>query len=290
MESTRPTRTACSEAPDRRWEMVVGKPASRLQPHVCEYEGWSEWTSGPTLRKQFGGVGVPMIFLFEEGFRSTGNPAMPLEARNAFIAGINDTYALTDSGPRMDGVQINLSPLAAYRMFGVPMHELSGHTVELEDVLGDDARVLGERLRDASDGTGGWNECFDVLDEYFAQRLATGRVPSEGVAWAWHQLVRYDGQVEIRNLADEIGWSAKRLIAEFREQIGMPPKAIARALRFRKTLRLYEQDPSRTWSEIALRSGYYDQAHFIRDFRQFSGGTPTEYVQQRFPDGGGVRA
>jgi AraC-like DNA-binding protein len=238
------------------------------------------------LRKHFPGHGVPLIILFEDGFRTTADPRRPLEPRTAFTAGMHDTHALTDSYPTTSGVQVNLSPLAAYRMFGMPMHELSGYVPELSDVLGDEARVLAESVREAPD----WDARFAILDAFFERRLADGPPPSEAIAWAWGQLTRYDGQVEIRGLADEIGWSSKRLIAEFREHVGLPPKTAARVLRFRKAMRLHDEDPSRTWSEIALRSGYYDQAHFNRDFRQFAGATPTEYAQQRFADGGGCRA
>ena len=71
------------------------------------------------------------------------------------------------------------------------------------------------------------------------------------------------------------------------DEITLDPKLFARILRFQKAVSLVDHEPS--WAAIAQRSGYYDQAHLIRDFQQFSGDSPTEFLRRRLPDGGGVR-
>jgi AraC-like DNA-binding protein len=67
-------------------------------------------------------------------------------------------------------------------------------------------------------------------------------------------------------------------VARFREHIGLPPKTVARVLRFEQAVRLAEETEL-SWLEIALRCGYYDQAHLIRDFRAISGCTPGTFFQ-----------
>ena len=66
----------------------------------------------------------------------------------------------------------------------------------------------------------------------------------------------------------------------------MAPKLLARILRFQRAVGLMEQPLG--WAEIALACGYYDQAHLIRDFKQFAGSSPSEFARRRLPDGGGV--
>jgi AraC-like DNA-binding protein len=85
-----------------------------------------------------------------------------------------------------------------------------------------------------------------------------------------------DGAVPIGELAAELGWSRRHLAVRFREELGMAPKALARLLRFERAVkRLRAGDEL---ADLALDAGYYDQAHFNRDFRAFAGTTPTQYL------------
>ena len=79
-----------------------------------------------------------------------------------------------------------------------------------------------------------------------------------------------------------MGWSHKHLITRFRQQIGLTPKVAARLVRFDGVWRHLDQrasasGPSWSWSRVAAEAGYADQAHLIRDFRRFTGTTPTGF-------------
>jgi transcriptional regulator GlxA family with amidase domain len=106
--------------------------------------------------------------------------------------------------------------------------------------------------------------------------------------WAWRRLRASAGRASVGSLARELGWSHRRLIARFREQIGMPPKSVARVLRFERVSDLLRRPAAPSFAEIAQDCGYYDQSHLNRDFRDFAGTTPGAYVAARLPDGGGV--
>jgi AraC-like DNA-binding protein len=90
----------------------------------------------------------------------------------------------------------------------------------------------------------------------------------------------------VDTLAAELGCSRRYLVAGFREQVGVPPKTLARILRFHRAVGMMGSGPG--WAEIALSCGYYDQAHLIRDFNQFAGSSPSDFARRRLPDGGGV--
>jgi transcriptional regulator GlxA family with amidase domain len=70
----------------------------------------------------------------------------------------------------------------------------------------------------------------------------------------------------------------------------MPPKTLARVLRFERVSRLLREAPDPRLAEVAFDCGYYDQAHLNRDFREFAGTTPGEYLASRLPDGAGVKS
>ena len=82
----------------------------------------------------------------------------------------------------------------------------------------------------------------------------------------------------IGRLATEVGWSHKHLIARFRQQVGLAPKTAARLVRFRGVLRQVGSDRRLDWGLLAAEAGYADQAHLVREFRQFTGTTPTDFL------------
>ena len=121
-------------------------------------------------------------------------------------------------------------------------------------------------------------------------RAAGAPPPPTELSWAWGRLRASAGRTPIGGLATELGWSHRRLIARFRESIGLPPKALARVLRFERVAQLLQVADEPRLARVALECGYYDQAHLNRDFRQFAGITPTEYLARRLPSAGGVGA
>ena len=159
------------------------------------------------------------------------------------------------------------------------MNELSGQLTDLADVLGGAARRLAEQLREAP----GWRQRFALMDQFLLRRMACGPRPSPQVGWAWRRLVTTGGTVPIGQVADEVGWSHKHLIVQFRRQAGLRPKTAARLIRFDRVWRHVDQRRPLDWGQVAADTGYADQAHLIRDFRQFTGITPTGYQARHAP-------
>lgn len=128
-----------------------------------------------------------------------------------------------------------------------------------------------------------------LIDALLRRRLSIGQhVVSPAVARAWQRLSETSGRLKIGSLADELGFSRQVLVARFREQIGLPPKTMARILRFQRAMGLIESDQRLDFSAIAHECGYYDQAHLNREFLELAGTGPTEYVARRVPGGAGV--
>jgi AraC-like DNA-binding protein len=167
-----------------------------------------------------------------------------------------------------------LTPLGAYRLLGgVPMDALSGQLVDLTDVLGAGIRRLADQLRE----TPSQRQQFALLDAYLLRWAHDGPEPAPEVTWAWRRLIATGGKLPIRRLAAEVGWSHKHLITRFRRQVGLPPKTAARLVRFDAVWHHMGTQPPARWDQVAVECGYADQAHMIRDFRQFTGASPTEF-------------
>jgi AraC-like DNA-binding protein len=151
------------------------------------------------------------------------------------------------------------------------MAELANEVVDLEAVLGRPGRELRARMGEAAT----WETRFALLDAFLLRRLDDTPEPPSAVTWAWHALRRSAGRVPIRALAEELGCSHRHLIASFRREVGLPPKTVARIVRFERALELARRPGRPGWASIAQDTGYADQAHLIRDFRAFAGTTPT---------------
>ena len=195
----------------------------------------------------------------------------------AFVQGAHDRCTLVDGECARSYVEVGMAPLGAYRLLGRPVDELGDAVVDLQDVVGTSGRRLVEAIRDEPT----WRGRFAVLDRFLMNAAERGPEPSAEVAWAWRRIVDSRGATAIGPVAEEVGWSHKRLIARFARQVGLTPKKAARLVRFEHLLAHITTDRTTPWPVAAAEAGYADQAHMIRDFRAFTGVTPTEYVARR---------
>ena len=166
-------------------------------------------------------------------------------------------------------VQIRLSPLAAHPMLGLPLAELHGSVIALDDVWGRDTPRLRERLHHART----WQERFAVIDTELFSRLHAGRLVDPEVAWAWRQIVASRGQARVSDLAAQTGWSRQRMWSRFGSQIGATPKRAAMLVRFDHAIHRLVR--GHTPVRVAADGGYADQSHLHHDVRAFTGTTPT---------------
>ena len=266
------------------WELVRSAPDPRLASHVVDYCGYVESVSAPLRRRE---LPVPVLVLIIDFGPTLGiiDPRRPdvVQAHDAgFVAGIGDVYTITENLGVSRGVQINVTPLGACRLIGRPMGALTNEVAALGDVFGVEGALLAEELQELPT----WEARFGRLDRFVEARLARGPAIGKDVAWAYRRIADSGGAVAVGDLARELGISRKHLAARFHAQIGMAPKPLARLMRFDRVMQRLRSGRFDGWAEIAQACGYYDQPHFIREFREFSGGTPTEYLVRRLAMGG----
>lgn len=268
------------------WEYAIAKPHASLQPHVREYYGWIERMAQPVCRREVPTDEVPIIINFGTPFRlfDQADPSQWTEF-GSFTTGAYDSYVLVGSTGPSAGIQVNLSIFGARLILGRPLRDMKNRVVELEDLFGRAARLLTQELYDAPS----WDARFEILDRELARRILNTRAPSQAVSCAWSRLVSSGGRASIGGIVRAAGCSQKHLIAQFREEIGLSPKTLARVLRFGRAVQIIKEGGGRL-VEIAQDCGYYDQAHFSRDFRAFAGVTPTELIASQIPDRGGFSA
>lgn len=200
---------------------------------------------------------------------------------DAWIGGLGDRPTLVGFDGAYGAIDLKLRPLGAYTLTGLPLSELAGACVGLEEVFGSAGRRLVQRLRETTD----WQARFDLLERFLLTRMAAGPAPTPAVAWAWRRLCDTGGTVRIEALAAEIGCSRRYLSARMGAELGLPPKTLARLVRFHAVRERIARRPE-PWAAVAAAAGYADESHLHRDFRAFAGTTPGDFVARLLPTGG----
>lgn len=259
------------------WEAVLGQPDPRLRPYIAgTYNGWTERATTVICRREVAKIFVPLIINFGPrfGVLSPGNPSRAMERFDSFVAGLHDCAAITESDLSSHCIQANLTPVGAWRLLGVPMSSLANRVVEIDAILGPAIRRLREQLYDAT----AWERRFALLDAFFLERMAERPAADRHVLAAMARLEASHGLATIGDVAAEVDLSRRQLIGAFDRQIGLAPKVVARLIRFDRAINRL-QGGDRNLAGIALDCGYYDQPHFNREFRQFAGLAPTDFIR-----------
>ncbi len=194
-----------------------------------------------------------------------------------FVAGMETTCTEVERAAGVTCLDLKLTPLGAYTILGLPLSEVTDRTVGLGDLVGRAGDRLVEQVAAAPD----WRSRFDLVDAFLRDRADRGPEPAPAVVEACRRLTAMAGRVPIRELAAELGWSQKHLITTFKRQVGVPPKTLARIVRFQALLARLRPAERVSWAQLATEGGYYDQAHLHRDFREFAGTTPGDYLRAR---------
>jgi len=119
-------------------------------------------------------------------------------------------------------------------------------------------------------------DAIALIDKAFRVRHAEAAPTDPGVAWSLSQIMASGGTAVIGDHADKLGWSHRRLIARYRDTVGLPPKLVARIVRFERVTAHITTNPAIDWATAATACGYFDQAHLAREVRELAGITPTE--------------
>jgi AraC-like DNA-binding protein len=264
-------------------EAVVGRPNGPLRQYVREHHGYRQRGVEPARHLGLPSPFLTVIFTLDEPLEIARHPdpRQHPDTYPALIGGLHSSPALVVHDGAQSGIQLQVSPLAARPLFGVPAGELSSLDVQAEDVLGPLAAEVHQQVRDA----GNWPARFAVLDRVLGRALDADRdVPAE-VARAWALLLRTGGTMPIRDIARAVGWSERHLGTRFAREIGLRPKTAARVIRFDRARRVVQRNAGAGRPNIAgaaAECGYFDQAHLIRDWQQFTGLAPTEWIAHEF--------
>jgi AraC-like DNA-binding protein len=185
-------------------------------------------------------------------------------------------FAIDAYQPNNMGVQFKPGGAAAF--FGGCARDFENAHISLRDLWGSEADSLHLQLAEEPLAERKIASLFRAMVRHYREHA---RHPAIDLALAC--FARAPHRVSVKAVAKTAEVSPKKLIRLFAEEVGMTPKTYLRVSRFQRVLARVHAASSVDWMEEVYAQGYYDQPHFIREFREFSGFTPTEYFRLRGP-------
>jgi AraC-like DNA-binding protein len=219
----------------------------------------------------------------------------PQRLDHAWVAGLQTRYHLSEAIGERSFMVVRFTPLGAHLFLHLSMDSLTDRAIPLEQVDRRIASLVSDHVMAAR----GWEERFDAMERLIGSRVARYAVPPH-IEHAWNRLVTTWGQAPVGSLAAGARCSHRQLIRQFRTFVGLPPKKVAMLLRFNRSIDAVTRNgpansPHRPylegsappgadalgtrWAHIAAECGYFDQSHFIHEFRAFAGATPSEFLR-----------
>lgn len=186
------------------------------------------------------------------------------------IGGARSRFYVRDVSRPLCSVGAVLRPGAAEVLFGVHANELSEKHTPVEDLWGQRAASLREQLAERSTA----EERLDAFERMLVERLPLVRGLHPAVA---HALQQFHATTSVHEVVRQSGYSHRRFITLFSRAVGLTPKMYCRVVRFQHVLHRAGTAGLDSLIDAAMASGYSDQSHFNREFREFTGVTPTEY-------------
>ncbi len=198
----------------------------------------------------------------------------------AWVSGVRTKPITIPSGTGSRMLVIGFKRGKAHPFYRFPMNELSDIVAEADLVFGRNLCDLREQVLAAKSV----DQMFLLVERFLLQQAGDAVCIDASTKWIEYavlSIVRRPNLRWLHQLSDEIGYSQKHFIDLFRQHVGVTPKQYLKIMRFQKAMRALESSQMIPWSSLALESGYYDQAHFIHDFKHFSGFTPNEYMKRK---------
>lgn len=216
-----------------------------------------------------------VIALHERPLRVGSRDDTVATVGNAALCGAQSVPLLVDTQSQGRLIGVHFKPGGAFSFFSSPAAAMRDACLPLDDLWGAGARQLREQLIEAPSSAAR----FARLEQALLRRLEPAARRHAAVGLGLRALA--EPAIPVAAVTRASGLSPRRFGELFQREVGLAPKVYARLCRFQRVLRQLDAGGAYSWVETALTHGYFDQAHLIRDFRQFAGMTPTAYLAQR---------
>jgi AraC-like DNA-binding protein len=218
---------------------------------------------------------IEMAFILGDDIkRYTTEDEFILQPRAMVLGQITDPFFIEPTGA-VDTFAVRFYPFGFANFVNVPIKELANRETPLGDLFAEkEAAQLSEAIVKAGDV----QERIAAVEQFFRDKLTEQPTLDRIVKMTIDALIASKGKASIRTILKEDPSKRRQLERKFVDQIGLSPKQLGKVIRLQTALKLLLNSEGKNLTHIAYASDYYDQAHFIKDFREFTGINPKEFL------------
>jgi AraC-like DNA-binding protein len=217
---------------------------------------------------------VELVIHFNDPYQTTfSDNTSSIQHRSFVVAQMKSFIDIQPHG-KPGLIAVRFTAHGAYHFFGMPMKELANCEIDLHCIWKKLAAEIEERVALAPNNT----LRSRVIQRYLSMQLQKNGNVDKVVNYCLHEISNSKGQISMEELACKTGVSNRQLLRRFNNCVGLPPKEFAKITKFINALNYLRQFPEKNLTDAGYDCGYYDQAHFIHDFKGYSGLTPGEYL------------
>jgi len=190
-----------------------------------------------------------------------------------FIVGPNDELCRVRLFPGLENMVVNFKPGGLFKIFRLPAHCFNNRSQNAEEFLGNQIPEISRRL-----GESELSGKIELMDNWLISHFQKQKKPDPNIDEAIRLIENNKGNISLREL-ELLTFTTKRTLERrFLEQVGLHPKTFSRIVRFNGVIRYAESNLNIKWRQLADAFGYYDQSHFIHEFKTLTGGLPQDYT------------
>lgn len=253
-------------------------PAPILSKYIrCYWTLESSETTPPVSKEKIFPDGcIELVFhygdLFEEYKTGDTSDVQP----RSFIYGQIEKFIEIKATGKIGVLGIRFFPNGLKPFVRFNINEITGNAVAVQDLWGKDGEIIEDKILNAPP----IEQKIFLLEAFLISKLNNTGANDIVVERCVDSILRSDGNVTIKDLAFQLNIGRRHLERKFVSSVGLSPKLLSRITRFNNTLNLLEHKQFSSLTMVAYEGGFYDQAHFIKDFKDFTGLNPKEYFSQ----------
>ncbi len=258
------------------------RPSSILEPFIKYYWILESDKSNQLICKEriFPTGFIEIIFYYGDQYLKINKNNQSVIQPKCQINGQSTGYYDIMPTGKIGLISVVLKPNAARLFFNLPVSELTNHSLDIANIEKHEIKRLENAIQIATNN----NERIKAIENYFYNQLIEKKLYDfKRINHCIEKINQKKGLITLKELATESFLCQKQFNRKFSDFVGLNPKQFLRIIRFQHAIFSYQNNPSVNFTELAYTCGYFDQSHFIHEFKTFTGLTPTELFKSCQP-------
>lgn len=219
---------------------------------------------------------MELIFHYGDPFSKYYNENATLKQPRSFIHGQLHSFMDVQANGKIGLFSIRFMPQGLHSFLKMSADDLTDHAVPVQEIWGNDGLLLEEKIMEAKST----RQRIQIVEDFLLRHLIVRRSGNDEINYCVRTILNSTELIAIEKLSSEVNMGRRHLERKFIDAVGLSPKLFARISRFQSVLNLIEKNKTSSLTTIAYATGFYDQSHFIKDFKEFTGLNPKHYFKE----------